>query len=941
MVSRKPVADNLVPKPLSQAINNPPYPISPTEDHAPMSQSPATETQDITLHNASASPETPASTLETLKQLHEQTDPKQNQSDSDDDHEWDSDFEEIDVDEAPRKHDLPAALKVGGLASPRPQPGSLPSTLRVGPPEGVPKIFRESPDPTPPLVEPSSYTASTTSSQGLPLQSHNPYLSYQSTGQSSVSSKDGLAQPIKTGMAATNPWAASLAAVELPSQRTPVEEVSRLSMSGLEVHDADDSPGTSHAPIIPSRAEEQLKRQNSSPWDPGMDISSLDAFSSRNHRLPSTQENDENPQTRTWQEQQDWERREREKQQMELAAAAERAQKRQAEQNAEDEWFRGEAAFSASHSAHQPSLLDQALPLPPRNDAGPIRPHVNTDGQPTSRPEIETPSTRSQRQRKEHYQIKHMRWYDAKKQGFRPAPILTQNTNGPCPLLGLVNALVLSTPHGEETALIETLRTREQVSLGLLLDAVFDELMSGRRGDAAQQLPDVGDLYSFLVTLHTGMNVNPRFVKADGAPTRAPSGFESTKELRMYSTFNIPLIHGWLPPSESRAYAAFDRIAQTYEDAQNVQFHEEELETKLQAQGLTPQEQDMFQDLQSIKDFFRTWPTQLTEYGLDVITQNIKPGQVAILFRNDHFSTLYKEPRTGRIFTLVTDAGYSRHEEIVWESLVDVHGRGSELFSGDFRPVGNMSDANTVSNEAEERPIRSLLDADDDQGWQAVRNNRSGQPRPQDPAPLTGSTIEPTAGSPPAASTEQEDHDLALALQLQEEEEDRHRRDLAARRRRENELSEQFISSSNGRDGTGASPAGLGGPQIRPMIPPRRTHNNNGGNGAVSAPSDGHEDAPPPTYEQAAAGRPYNPPRTHPASAHAPIQPARPVATNQSAYTQASGVGGRRRASGPGLISQVPGSRLPGRRPMSSVGPNQLGQGHAATGEDREKCIVM
>ena len=79
-----------------------------------------------------------------------------------------------------------------------------------------------------------------------------------------------------------------------------------------------------------------------------------------------------------------------------------------------------------------------------------------------------------------------------------------------------------------------------------------------------QELPDVTELYSFLLALHTGMNVNPRFVtpvstprgSLDGRPTslinvhpmhraqRKAGVFEETKEMRMYSTFNIPLIHG-------------------------------------------------------------------------------------------------------------------------------------------------------------------------------------------------------------------------------------------------------------------------------------------------------------------------------------------------------------------------------------------------------------
>ncbi len=66
----------------------------------------------------------------------------------------------------------------------------------------------------------------------------------------------------------------------------------------------------------------------------------------------------------------------------------------------------------------------------------------------------------------------------------------------------------------------------------------------------------------------------------------------------------------------------------------------------------------------------------------------MEPGSISILFRNDHFSTLYRHPQTHQLFGLVTDAGFAGHDEVVWESLVDVSGENAEFFSGDFRLVG-------------------------------------------------------------------------------------------------------------------------------------------------------------------------------------------------------------------------------------------------------------
>lgn len=554
----------------------------------------------------------------------------------------------------------------------------------------------------------------------------------------------------------------------------------------------------------------------------------------------------------------------------------------------------------------QGPLIDHEEPArPPPQGVAPI--DTSHPAAATSSSSVpETPGTQLKQQRNQHYQIKHANWLDApagQNAGARPnmrrSPVLTQNANGPCPLLALVNALVLSTPADSNTALIETLRTREQVSLGLLLDAVFDELMSGRRSDPASQLPDVGELYSFLLALHTGMNVNPRFVTPtstprgylDGHPRtldgvrpmhraqRKAGAFEETREMRLYSTFNIPLIHGWTAPADTPAYEAFLRSAQTFEDAQNIQFLEAELEDKLRSEGLPPQEQQMLQDIQTIKAFLDTWPTQLTDFGLQTISESLGPGQFAILFRNDHFSTIYKEPKHGALMTLVTDAGYASHDEIVWESLVDVNGAAAEMFSGDFRVVSHNQD---VLNQGSS--------GGGNEGWETVQNrsryhgkqnstsgsiaatkSTASESAPPLPGPrpgfgsATGASHDEAPIEIPEAelqrkASEQEDHDLALALQLQEEEEDQQRQ-AEQRRRRERELSEQFLSNETE------------GP--RPAVPPRRTGGRTGGGPttapatrttapqprpAVNRPTDNPSDPEaPPSYEQAASDLPYRP----------------------------------------------------------------------------------
>ncbi|KAK0652110.1 hypothetical protein B0T16DRAFT_298950, partial [Cercophora newfieldiana] len=522
----------------------------------------------------------------------------------------------------------------------------------------------------------------------------------------------------------------------------------------------------------------------------------------------------------------------------------------------------------------------------------------------------------------ETYQIKNINWYDVTAaKNPRTSPILVQNANGPCPLVALVNALILTTPAEEQnTALVETLRSRENVSLELLLRAVFEELMSERRMRDDATLPDMTDLYDFLKGLHTGMNVNPRFIPLPEIVTAfkrtslthlhptergdlIPGTFEHTKEMSLYSTFAIPLIHGWIPAKDDAVYDSFVRQATSYEDAQNLLFREEELEEKLsspQHEGLTEEEQQIYQDVLTIKSFLSISATQLTKWGLEVIRKSMMPSSVAILFRNDHFSTLYKHPQTQQLLTLVTDAGYAGHPEVVWESLVDVNGERAEFFSGDFRLVGG------APNESQHRRSGSYQDSSHNgggAGWTTVQGRRGRNQSSQQGSSEADET-------PLSPGHEQEDRDLALALQLQEEEDERHRTEQE-RRRRESLLSEQFIEQQartpaagvglggqggitpttarrGGNTGRGGSQTSLAsaGPQtpnrrssnavnipvttipsptgmrrptvqtVRSLIPPRVPATNR-------APDDGVEDAPP-SYEQAAKQTPYVPPAGHP-----------------------------------------------------------------------------
>lgn len=628
-----------------------------------------------------------------------------------------------------------------------------------------------------------------------------------------------------------------------------------------------------------------------------------------------------------------------------------------------DDWSLIDAEPSSSSPARQPledsstDGLDEKPPLPPRQSGSRVR-------WTPSRPPVDGKA--------ETYQIKNIRWHDASSsKNPRVSPILIQNENGPCPLVALVNALTLTTPEDiGDTALVQVLRLREQVSLSLLLDAVFDELMSPRRTSSEDSLPDVSELYSFLQSLHTGMNVNPRFIptpevvaayertpltELDASERRKyiPGTFENTAEMGLYATFSIPLIHGWLPPHDDPVRYAMERHAASYEDVQNLLFREEELEDKLASseEGLTEAEQDLYQDIITIKIFLNESATQLTPWGIEVIQKAIRPGTFAILFRNDHFSTLYCHPHTRQLLTLVTDAGYRSHDEVVWESLRDVNGELNQFLSGDFRPVSGDAAAGSSGAAGEHSNNHG------GGTWKTVTNKRG----------KTKEVAAPEEGGQ-ASSTEQEDRDLALALQLQEEEDQRHREEQA-RRQRERALSEQYIEQAHlpipvarpGGGGGGNAAAGNGprrdsaataggsqppalprrsshsigtnaasasasqrslgnaapvSQQVRPLVPPRRP--------GVNRPADNSDEPPPPSYEQAAQVPAYLPPPGHPNHPE-----SSPVASRQASRSSAS--------TGPpaaAVRARRPGAPVPAARRAA------VPAGAVSNKSDRD-CVVM
>jgi hypothetical protein len=291
------------------------------------------------------------------------------------------------------------------------------------------------------------------------------------------------------------------------------------------------------------------------------------------------------------------------------------------------------------------------------------------------------------------------------------------------------------------------------------------------------------------------------------------------------------------------------RVAQYHEDIQLLHFRKQELEDRImQGHTLSPEEEQKMADIRAIQNFVDVEnATQLSPFGLTQLTTQLAPGSVSIFFRNDHFSTLYKHPQSHQLYTLVTDAGYSHHAEVVWESLVDVTGFNSEFLAGDFRVVSHAP---------------------------------SGPTGPTGPAgPRTSSaaaTSSPAAaGSPEGelSSQEQSDADYAYALSLQfQEEEQREQTGNQTERQQGNQPPRGIRPSGPVRTSQGSSHH-LSNPPTRTSSRFTQPHNDHG-------PDD--PNAPPPPYEQAATGPRYSPPDPRPQ--HGGYQSNRHAANRYSAH---------------------------------------------------------
>ncbi|KAJ2402916.1 hypothetical protein GGI23_000369 [Coemansia sp. RSA 2559] len=324
-----------------------------------------------------------------------------------------------------------------------------------------------------------------------------------------------------------------------------------------------------------------------------------------------------------------------------------------------------------------------------------------------------------------HHRLKDVRWVDTQTNTERVVRIATQNENGPCPLLALANVLAL------EGHITLASAKRPTVSDEDLVSVLANHLVSSTTN--AEE--DVTAALSLLPSLRTGLDVDLQFTHIHD--------FADAPPLRLFRAFGVDVVHGWVVSAEEDpvvARALADHCNNGYEGA--VEFVLQSDDSAKDA------ERDPLPAL-AVRAWLDRTASQLTDHGLRLLETQLPDHHVCVLFRNNHFSVLYKNHRKGKLYLLCTDDGMD--DRIVWESLCDVRQTASEFVDAHFEPPVLRAMSEAVGPQQQE--------------------GRSADYSRQMSAP-------PAGGS----ASSQMDSDFAFALLLQQEEEAASRKANAAAR---------------------------------------------------------------------------------------------------------------------------------------------------------------
>jgi len=252
--------------------------------------------------------------------------------------------------------------------------------------------------------------------------------------------------------------------------------------------------------------------------------------------------------------------------------------------------------------------------------------------------------------------------------------IVTQNENGPCPLVAIINVLLLK---HEMTLPAHS----EIVSASKLMEYIGNTILENIPKNLSGELKlnyeqNMHDAMAVLPKLQTGLDVNVKFTGV--------KDFEYTPECIIFDLLRIPLYHGWLLDPQT------PEIVSAIGNASYNQIVEKAISQKCSDNA------DSVTEALIIEHFLERTASQLTYHGLSELSSAMCEEEIAVLFRNNHFSTIYKHGK--ELLQLVTDQGFLGESNVIWETLGSIDGDG-QFVDGLFRTVPPKAECTTAPVE--------------------------------------------------------------------------------------------------------------------------------------------------------------------------------------------------------------------------------------------------
>lgn len=130
------------------------------------------------------------------------------------------------------------------------------------------------------------------------------------------------------------------------------------------------------------------------------------------------------------------------------------------------------------------------------------------------------------------------------------------------------------------------------------------------------------DAMQLFPKLQTGLDVNVQF--------NSITSFEYTSEMIIFDLLNISLYHGWIYDPDDK---------DTVSVIGNYSYNQ--LVDKIITNKSSNKSEEISQALIA-ESFLENTASQLTYFGLSELASNVREQELSILFRNNHFITLYK-----------------------------------------------------------------------------------------------------------------------------------------------------------------------------------------------------------------------------------------------------------------------------------------------------------